>query len=237
MKVRKTNIPKLDEVLEGGLPQSTMTLLWGHPGLENSAFAYHILLEALREGDPCIYVLCSKDRAAVEADMRRYGWGLEEYRGKGNLIFVDAYSGLVDEPASERFYALDPRDASSVTKALAFALKATGGEHTVVVCDSVSTLIDHCGEAALSELAKWKALLSENNATGVFLFTEWPYEDSILTKLHSLSDAVIQLKAVEDRVIVGEYLTVSKLAWGDEEMERADLPFRVNAPGGISILE
>jgi len=237
MKVRKTNIPQLDEFLGGGLPQSSITLIWAHPGLENSAFAYHMLFEALREGDSCIYVLCSKDRSAVEADMRRYGWDLGKYLGKGNLIFVDAYSGLVDEPASERFYALNPRDASSITMALCHALKATGGDRTLVVYDSVSTLIDHCGAGALCEIGRWKRLFAENNATGVFLFTQWPYEDRVLMELHALSDVVIQLKAVEDRVIVGEYLNVSKLAGGGEETERADLPFRVIAPGGISILE
>jgi uncharacterized protein len=237
MDVRKTNILRLDEFLGGGLRHNTITTLWAYPGVQNSPFAYRIAVEALKEGDSCVYVTCCKNISSVEYEMRSFGWDAAKYARGNRLIFVDAYSGLVGTMPTGRFNARNPRDAPSITKALEGALASTGNDHTVVVYDSVSTLVDHCGKESLNELLVWKDLFRKNNATGVFLFTEWPYEWDVLERLEELSDTVVALKAVEDKVILQEYLTIPKMAWGEPGRDDVLVPFKIDPLEGVILLD
>ncbi|MFZ2456973.1 MAG: RAD55 family ATPase [Candidatus Altiarchaeia archaeon] len=237
MGVRKTNILRLDEFLDGGLRHNTITTLWAYPGVQNSPFAYRIAVEALKEGDSCVYVTCCKNISSVEYEMRSFGWDAARYVRGNRLIFVDAYSGLVRATPSGRFKVKNPKDVCSITKALEGALASAGNNHTLVVYDSVSTLIDQCGSESLDEFLSWKNLFRKNNATGVFLFTEWPYELRVLERLEELSDAVVALKAVEDKVILQEYLTLPKMAWGDCGRDEVLIPFKIDPFEGVILLD
>lgn len=235
MGVCKTSIPKLDELLNGGLKPCTIALFWAYPGIENSPFAYQIMMEGLEAGDSCIYVTESKSSKTVEDEIRHYGWDINNYKEKGNFIFVDAYSGLIEAKSSERFVVDDARNAKSITKTLEKALGYAKTTHTLVVYDSISTLIDHCGEDSIDELGIWKKTFGKNNATGIFLFTEWPYDAKILNRLKLMVDAIIQLKAIEEKVILREYFTVSKVNWDGNVKTGLGVPFKIIAPGGVKI--
>jgi hypothetical protein len=97
--------------------------------------------------------------------------------------------------------------------------------------------MDHCGPESIDSLNEWKKLFAEQNATGLFLFTEWPYEEEVLSKLGKAADAVISLKAVERRIIHQKYLTVSKASWIKEKDKCIKLPFKVSPCGGMLSLE
>ncbi len=235
MNTYATSIPRLDEFLDGGLKPSTLTVLWAYPGIENAPFAYQTLMERLESGDSCIYITQSKLGLTVEDEIRHYGWGIEKYKEAGKFFFLDAYSGLINAESEERFSVKNAKDITQITDALKNALDATGSGHTLVVCDSLSTLIDHCGENCLDELIKWKDIFKEKNATGFFLFTEWPYETKVLNKARLISDAIIQLKAIEEKVILREFFIVSKVSWNGKSKEGVSVPFKISVPGGVKV--
>jgi len=171
----------------------------------------------------------------VEDEIKHYGWDISDYKENGKFIFVDAYSGLINAKSSEKFFVENAKSARSITETLEKALENTKNTHTLVVYDSISTLIDHCGENSLDELKIWKKSFEENNATGVFLFTEWPYDEKVLNKLRLMADAIIQLKAIEEKVILREYFTVSKVTWDGKVKRGVGVPFKITTPGGIRI--
>ncbi len=235
MGVRSTNISELDAFLGGGVRHSSIALLWAHPGVDNAPFAYHIMMEALGEGDSCIYVNSSKEPSVVVSEMRQQGYDPSEYLKDGSLVFVDAHSGLVFSDSAERFHVEDPRSVKSITSSLRQALESSGNGHTIVVYDSVSNLIDHCGEGAILEFAVWRGLFEENNATGFFMFTEWPYENSVLDMLELFSDAVVRMKAVVEDFSVREYFTVSKTGHGERIAGEACVPYTASIGQGLKI--
>jgi len=202
MELYKTSIPKLDEFLDGGLKPCTITIFWSVPGIENAPFAYQFMMECLESGDFCIYVTQSKKSSTVEKEIEHYGWNAVQYRKAGILIFVDAYSGLVNADSTDEFYVKDARNPKAITETLESVLEKIKDKNKIVIFDSVSTLIDHCGEDSLEELPKWKKLFREYNATGVFLFIEWPYDAKVLNKIKLISDAIVRLKAIEEKVIL-----------------------------------
>lgn len=235
MKICKTTIPKLDEFLGGGLKPFSITLFWAYPGIDNAPFVYQILMERLEEDYFCVYVTQSKDCKTVEYEIRHYGWDISDYKKKGKFLFVDAYSGLINAKSTEKFFVRNVKNVKSITETLEKVLKNTKDDHILVVYDSISTLIDHSGEDSIDEFNVWKRLFEENNATGVFLFTEWPYDEKVLNKLRLMADAIIQLKAIEEKVILREYFTVSKVTWDHKTKRGVGVPFKIAVPGGVKI--
>ena len=231
MTHRKTNISYLDEFLEGGLKKNTITLFSAHPGVENAPFAYHILNHSLGEGESAVYVTNSKGVNAVEEDMRCNGLDVSDYKDSGKLLFVDAYSGLIRKDSPEKHHPENAKSIESITSSIKDALAELKDNHTIVVYDSVSTLIDHLGPESIEAFEGWKSIFAENNATGVFLFTEWPYPNDVISRLKHLSDAVIQLSAVEKKAIQQKYLTVLKANWASKLKKEFKLPFNIMRHG------
>lgn len=233
----KTSLQHLDDFLGGGLKRHSLTILSAKPGVENAPFAYTLMKESLKKGEKCIYVTHTKHSEMVENDIRCFGWDPKEYRDKKLLTFIDAFSGLVNEVPREEHYALDPRDIESVKAALKKALEAKGEGHALIVYDSLSTLMDHCGEKSVESLQDLKKTLRDHDATCIFLFTEWPYEDEVLSKLVELADAVINFRSVEKDRKRHKYMTVSKASWTKEKDRCIKLPFKVRTKGGLMSLE
>ncbi|RLI92064.1 MAG: GTP-binding protein [Candidatus Altiarchaeales archaeon] len=234
-QIIKTNIPRLDEFLNGGIRPCTITTLWAAPGIDNAPFAYQALVNRLEDGDSCIYVNQSKASSTIEKEIEHYGWDVKPYIEDGRFIFLDAYSGLVNMKSTDKFVVENPRNVKSITESLKKILDEKKTKHAVVVYDSISTLIDHCGEKSLDEVNEWKKIFKEKISTGIFMFTEWPYEKYVLNKLKLLSDAIIQLKAIEEKVILREFFIVSKVNWNGKVKKGVSVPFKITAPGGVRI--
>jgi len=234
-KIFKTSIPKLDDYLDGGLRESSMTLLWSFPGIDNSPFAYQAMVEQLENGGRCIYINQSKMSNAILNEIEHYGWNIKPYLDDGSLVFLDAYSGLINAESKDAFSVKNPRNPDEITKELKKMLDPNDGRDTMVVYDSISTLIDHCGDDAVYKMQNWKDILEKNKAVGLFLFTEWPYDDKILEELKKVSDAVVELRAIEEKVILREFFVVSKVGWNGKIRKGATAPFKITVPGGVMI--
>ena len=165
----KTGIQKLDDLLGGGLLIGSITFFWTQPGVANAPFAYQVLNKALEEGNTGVYITQTKATKAVENEIRDYGWDINKYK-TGKLKFMDAYSSLVKANSKEE-YVIDARDIKEFTKALESLLKNLNDTKTIVIFDSLSTMIDNCGKDCINEIVTWKKLFKEHNVAGIFLFT------------------------------------------------------------------
>lgn len=232
----KIGIAKLDEMLGGGLRPGSTTVLWACPGISNSPFAYQLLARELVNHGSGICLAQSKSVDAIIKEMGQCGWDVGRYRKKSGLRFIDAYSSLTSTPSSKSDFVIqDPKSIAEITETIETALRkcAKNQKEPIIVIDSLSTLIDHCGEQSIDEILKWKKLFKEYNAVAIFLFTEWVYNDKILGKIKSLADAIIKLGAIEEKVILREYLTVPKISWADATGK--SVPFKIIQPGGVRI--
>jgi hypothetical protein len=236
MELLKTGIPKLDMPLGGGIKPCSIILFWAQPGIENAPFAYQFVIERMDKGDKGVYVIESKRTDTVKQEMEEYGWDIKEYLEEETFTFIDAYSGLIHAPSKERFIVRDARNPKAITSTLKEVLEETSKEkHKIVIFDSISTFIDHCGEHAVDELKIWKSIFQETNSTGIFLFTEWPYKKKTLDKVRLISDAIVSISAVEEKVILREYFHVSKVSWDGKEKSKIKIPFKIISPGGVKV--
>ena len=72
------------------------------------------------------------------------------------------------------------------------------------------------------------------NATPIFLFTAWAYEKDILDQIRAFFDCVIDLKAIERKVILRNYFSIHRAKWIDK-IKKIDIPFKITKPGGVRV--
>ena len=74
----ETGFPKLDEMLEGGLPQKTITLLSGACGTGKSTFAMQFLYHGAKYcNEPGVYVTLEETPESLVNNMTLFGWDLD----------------------------------------------------------------------------------------------------------------------------------------------------------------
>ncbi|MHC1710143.1 MAG: ATPase domain-containing protein [Methanomassiliicoccales archaeon] len=71
--VLRTRIPRLDEVLGGGIPQGHVVLFNGAPGTMKSTLTYTILHRAALNGIPGLYLSVEQSRRSILRQMERMG--------------------------------------------------------------------------------------------------------------------------------------------------------------------
>jgi hypothetical protein len=230
----KTGVPKLDEVLYGGLkPQSTV-LLCSQPGVENVEFALQALYNRLKAGDNGLYFVNNKSPETVKSLAEEYGWNFDSYHQQGTFAFFDAYSTLISAQSNSKYYLDSPENAEQLCEAVSEAITKLECPNTVLIFDALSTLVDSSANESevLASVRKMLVDIRKSNTTSIFLFTEWIYPKTLTTKIKNLFECVIELKALERKVILQKYFSVIKASWA---FEKRDVPFKIIKPGGVRV--
>ena len=232
----KTGIPKLDELLNGGIAANKSILFYSTPGVENLPFAYQLLYNRLQQGDHVLYLVNNKKPDAVRFMLKNYDWDISKFEKNKQFAFFDAYSGLLGLKSKERFSVKNFADIEEIKKELIRALKILKNKNTTIIFDSLSNLFDLCGTPAaiLSCLKKCLPNMQRLNATPVFIFTAWAYDKATLNQIRNSFDCVIDLKAIERKVILRNYFNISKANW-IKKIKKHDIPFKIIKPGGVKV--
>jgi KaiC/GvpD/RAD55 family RecA-like ATPase len=90
MRRVKTFVKGFDEVLRGGIPAGTVTLVAGTTGTMKSAFVYSILYHNACAGSRALYVALEQQQNSLFAQMKNFGWSLENVRG--SFTVLDRYA-------------------------------------------------------------------------------------------------------------------------------------------------
>ena len=119
----KTGINGLDELLFGGLPQGSVTLVSGTPSTGKTIACFQYIDEGLKHGETCLYLTSDERIKNLIFQAKELGFDFQQYIDKGQLKFL--------------YLNLDRRD---IHKAMDDEIR-TGG-YTRVVLDSLTPLLD-----------------------------------------------------------------------------------------------
>jgi uncharacterized protein len=216
----KTNIPQLDNFLDGGIDQGSLSCIWSKPGLDGTPFAYQIA-NTLSKAKNVFYILNSKDVNAAKKDMKDL-----RFNSRG-ISFVDSYSSLVGSKSTARLVIQDPKNTDEIINDISLIVKKF--KNPFIVLDSLSTLVDLTEKENTDFISKLKKL----KATVICLFTEWPYTKNFLKDLRGIFDNIIELKSVEEKLFFRQYFGVTKLKTG--QLKEQAIPYKVVKPGGVKI--
>ncbi|MCD6127133.1 MAG: GTP-binding protein [Methanomicrobia archaeon] len=221
-----SGIPRLDTFLGGGIPKGKTLMYLIQPEVEGEIFGMQTLYTNLEKGVKSIFIITKSDPQSVKEQFEEYGWDINRY--KDELIFVDAYSGLIGSKSNARYCIEDPNDINSYDSIMEKLIKDS---ETLITFSSLSSIIDLCGEEAIDHIKKWNDMISSHNCIGVYNFTDWPYPKRLKERLRDMMNAIVRVWGIGERVILGQYYGVLKVDWLDNP--KGTLMFKISKPGGI----
>jgi len=89
MKLLKTWIEGLDEMLGGGLPEKSVVVTTGEPGSGYDIFAQQILYQNALHGSKVAYFSTTRAPEALTEDFATFGWNVAPLQEEGNLVFFN----------------------------------------------------------------------------------------------------------------------------------------------------
>ncbi|HIE31491.1 MAG TPA: GTP-binding protein [Methanosarcinales archaeon] len=228
----KTGIPTLDDHLHGGVPQGKSLVYYAHPGVECNVFGMQTVHRAVSEGGHGIYVTSSTDPRMIRDQFKEFGWDAAEYGDR--FVIVDGFSGLIGADSPEQYVVSNPDDIESLTQSIKQAMEGAY-EPSVIVFESLSTIMDLCGEdETLDAIKEWNKYAMLYDHVVVYNFTAWPYsEDTLAHVKGDICNSVILIGGITEKVIFGQYFGVKKIDW--DEITKKCVLFKVLKPGGIRV--
>jgi circadian clock protein KaiC len=83
-----TGIPRLDELISGGLPQNSIILVSGTPGSGKTIMCYHYMQEGLNNGEKCLYLTSDERVKNILKQAGELGFNFQQYVDSGHLKFI-----------------------------------------------------------------------------------------------------------------------------------------------------
>ena len=100
-----TGIAGLDEVLRGGVPRGSMTLLAGGPGTGKTMLGMEFLVRGARQGDPGIMLTFEERDGALRRYGSGLGWNISGLEEERDALFRELKVQL-EMPKQAGFYAV-----------------------------------------------------------------------------------------------------------------------------------
>src|SRR2546427_6438501 len=116
----KTGIPRLDDLMFGGIPFGTNASVYGPAYVGKEVLVNLFMAEGLKKGSPILWVLTDKGPADVRDEMAFVLPGYEEDEKLGLVRYMDAYSESMGAEATDNntTYIDEATDHQSILKAV-----------------------------------------------------------------------------------------------------------------------
>jgi KaiC/GvpD/RAD55 family RecA-like ATPase len=182
-----SGIAGLDE-LAGGLPENTMTLVYGPPKTGKSISCYQFLRQAVADGDLCSYLMTDYTQSQLEQQMMAFDWFIHDYIIANKLYVIDTASGSVGAMQKE-------------TKNL---MISSPQNPTDIASKVIQQLQDIYQQTQQFRLKSYIMRIKMAGGTGIITYTEGTAETEIETMLKASVDNIIHLDS--------ETLTIEAMA-------------------------
>jgi len=84
----RTGIGNLDNVLQGGLPSNSITLISGTPGSGKTILCFQYLWEGLKNNENCLFLTSDERIENIKKQATELGYDLQQWVASGKLRFI-----------------------------------------------------------------------------------------------------------------------------------------------------
>jgi KaiC domain protein len=168
MKRVLTNIPGLDEILNGGIPERNVVLVSGGPGTGKTILSQQFLWNGLQQGEAGIYVALEEHPVQIRQNMLQFGWNVKPFEEKGMFALVDAFTAGVGKAKEyEKYVVADLNDLRELIDVLSQAVRDINAKRVTV--DSVTSLYINKPALARGIILQLKRVLAGLGCTTLFV--------------------------------------------------------------------
>jgi KaiC/GvpD/RAD55 family RecA-like ATPase len=222
-------IPRLDELLGGGLPPRSHVALIGPPYTGKEVAIHAFLAEGLRRGEKAIVLAASRPPSELAPDLGIHLPNLPEYEGAGHLVWI----GATRPDATP----LGPAEQTAILQRIREALRKWEGLPVSIRfgCLSLSALFIASDEnRSLAFLQNLVGMLKLHNVTALYSVDRGLHTDRQLEAIQTRMDgsllfrseegknslSVVGLESVKSRSWIEYRFTQRGLSLGSFSLER-----------------
>lgn len=196
----KTGVPRLDDLMFGGIPFGTNASVYGPAYVGKEVLINLFMAEGLKKGAPILWVLTDKGPVDIREEMSFVLPGYEEYEKLGLARYIDAYSksmGGGDASDPNTTYIDDPTDHQAILKAVDSIAAEWKKKYPTYRLGfrSVSTLIAYLDPTTTFKfLQPFVGRRKRDRAVALFVIEKGMHEEQEIQMLGSLMDGSIEFK-------------------------------------------
>jgi len=199
-----TGVIGLDQLLRGGLPAGSMSLVLGLPGSGKSTMGKQFLYEALIRKTPALLLDTNESFELARETMTSFEWDASLL---DLIIFIDCYSWRTGTISDRRFGG-SPKNLTDLSLVVRDLLKTVVNPRARLVIDSFSDFMNHAGpEQACKFLESLKARLGEKKVTSIVILEDGLHEPKANAAVEYIADGTIKMRYEEN----GRSLMVSRM--------------------------
>lgn len=198
----KSGIESLDQLIGGGLPENSMTLVYGPPKCGKSIFCYHFLNQAITDDETSLYLMTDYNLAQLEETMMNFNWMIHEYFQKGQLYVLDTASGAIGatQKESDTHKISSPQNPTEIISKIIEDLQSIYQKTHQFrsILDSTTTLFSYNSPILIIRVLKsYTMRLKLAGGTSIITYTEGVVDSQIETLLKASVDNIVHLDGNE----------------------------------------
>jgi len=175
-----TGIPGLDDLIEGGIPAGSVTLVSGGAGTGKTIFCSQYLWHGLENGESCLFVTLEEAPEEIQSDALEFGWDFDD----------------CDDDTFQMLYINPFKDSGGFSNRIREKIKEMDADRVVI--DSTSTMGMYTREAGKIRERLYTLIrkLREEDVTAILTTEITDGSGSTLSRYgveEFVSDAVIRL--------------------------------------------
>src|SRR2546428_373441 len=195
----KMGIPRLDDLLFGGIPFGTNASVYGPAYVGKEVLVSLFMAEGLKKGVPVLWILTDKGPTEVREEMAFALPGYEEYEKLGLVQYIDAYSKSMGAETADpnTTYIDEPTDHQAILKAVDARAAEWKKKYPTyrLAFRSVSTLIAYLDPTTTFKfLQPFVGRRKRDKAVAFYVIEKGMHEEQEIQMLGSLMDGSIEFK-------------------------------------------
>ena len=221
---------QLDQILEGGIPLNSLTLIEGTPLTGKSVLCQHIAFEALRAGHGVSYFTSDNTPNGLMAQMDSIGLEVTKYSQSGKF----AINPLKDAPDLDEQCELS-QEPEFLIDSFARELQRSPDLNNVVIADAITNLVTYNEERSILRFFSTCRRLCNDGRAIILVAQSHSFDDRLLGRVQDLCDAHLSLRKEKLGVNGGTMLEVVKT--NNTQLDKGnDVSFEVRSGTGINMM-
>jgi len=199
-----------DTLTGGGIPPSSSVMIMGPAGSGKTVLAKHLLMKALRSGDPCVFITNLDFPSNIRRELKVFEPNLEEYEKTSRLIFIDCYSASGGRESPEEHRTPAVGDLTGLGVQVSACLEKLG-QNTDVFLDSLTPLFTMLRDEYIANFVHSVGAKTKG-VNGRFFYTLGTgIGREGLNTIEAASDCVIEISSTEEAGECKRRLRIKKL--------------------------
>ena len=233
-KLKSVGIEYLNEITEGGIPDSFSVMIVGGSNSGKSTLFQELVHAFLKMGKPCVYVAYEGFPDEIRQSMKKLQLDVSSYESQGKLLFIDCFSSNAKVQSKEKYFLDQPFSLVDLGISISKATKETGNGVKVFIDSMVPLLTQLDPEMIQDFLQDRIARVKGVQGNLIFTLNKESVDPALMSNWEEIVDCVIELDADSAKRKIARKLRIKKMRGRDSSDKWVQ--FETNSEKGIVFL-